>query len=1350
MKRIIFIILFFIFTSILLSQTFYFYLPWDDSSQTILDLSWLNHKPAGKFGFVDVGLDGHFYVGQERIKFLGVNFTAASCFPTKDQAEKIAKRLAKFGINIVRLHFLDNMWGFSIFGYPGSYTNTRTFNQDALDRLDYFIAKLKENGIYVNINLLVGRNFLPGDGLPTSINQLDWKQKQVPAMFYQTMIDLQKEYATNLLTRLNPYTSTYYNNEPAIAIVEILNEHGLIQGWLDGTIDILPSEFADDLKEKWNDWLLAKYQNHSNLVASGWALSEPIGEELLKNTDFSQGFTYWNCEQHDVAKASFTIVNEGPSGEKAVKIRIENTSSTSWHVQFNQPNLVVSSTRPYTLSFYAKADRDISINVQIGQAHDPWNILGFDRTINLTTYYQLFTFELTVSADDTNARVNFTNMCKELATYWFSNISFKPGGSIGLLPSENLDNKTIELIKYQQRNLRTRKAQTDWVEFLYELEEDFWLTMYNHLKNSVGIKCPITGTTVGLTSLPNIMSKLDFVDTHSYWHHPVFPGTAWDMNNWYVTNATLVKDLNGGTISEIAMRRVYGKPFTISEYNHPAPNTFSAECFIFLSAYASFQDWDGIFGYTYLDGKTNFNMQRIEGFFDLNQHPTKFLSFIPAALIYRRGDFQSSSGDFVVVQINKQDEINQALNTWAWRLIQADDKGMNRKTALLYKTAQIMENGPTPQNYLTPSQVTIPPNNYYISDTQQLKWDTANGVCIGDSPRSKFLVGYLNSQYNLSDGIVVKNVSSLQNNWATITITSLSDKSFSDLNYNTSGQILITALGSCGNPAMNWMIYPNTPVSFPPPANQNITVGNQWGNSPSFVEGINCDIILPYPVSRVKVYALDNTGLRKTSLPITSENNKAKISLSYTYQTLCYEVEVSTYDQTQVLDNPPSVEIVSPVNNSEVSFSTTIVVNVQDDFGIIKVEFYINEKLVNTSTSLPYQYIWFTTSTSNGLHYIKVIAYDTMLQSTTAQISLYVNNPYYPVYTQVNPPDSGSISKYPDKQLYLKGETVQLYASGFQGFKFLNWSGEVQSSSNPITIIVDSTKTITANFELISTTTTILSATTIWVNLLDGQYISGVVNIKIVCQDEVAINNIKIYKNDNNILEISTYTTISDYSFVWNTLQEENGFYTLKIEATNIQNQTTQKIINVYVNNVPNNTPPQISLNLAPGTTISNDIEIVPEITSDDNVIKVEYYLNENLIYTSTSAPFSFIIVPKLYSEGSYFLKILVYDEVNQTGETTIAINIIHPKKTLQEYRDTFILTLNKDDRNESIEFKFEEEIEEIIIYDIKGKHIRTLKETFSWDGKDSNSKKVKSGIYLYKCKLKNSTIKFGKIIIIN
>jgi hypothetical protein len=1351
-KLLVCIILF--FTSLLFSQTFYFYLPWDDSTSNATDLSYLNHKPAGKYGFVTVGNDGHFYVGGQRIKFLGVDITAASCFPQKTQAEPIAKRLAKFGINVVRLHFLDNMWGFSIFGYPGSYTNTRSFNSDALDRLDYFIAKLKENGVYVNLNLLVGRNFLPGDGLPSSINNLDWKQKQVPAMFYQPMIELQKEYATNLLTRLNPYTSTYYNNEPAIAFVEIVNEHGLIQGWLDGTIDILPQEFAEDLRTKWNDWLLNKYQTHSNLLSSGWAIDEPLGPEILKNTDFSQGFLYWGKEVHDVAKASFTIVSGGGyGGSNAVKIVIENTSQTSWHVQFKQSNLVVFSTNVYTLSFYAKADRNISINVQLGMDHDPWNILGFDQLINLTTYYQYFSFQFMPSADDNNARVCFTNMCKELATYYFSNISFKKGGSIGLLEGENLDQKTMQIVKYSERNKRTKIAQKDWVNFLYDLEENYYSVMYNHIKNTIGFKGVVCGTTVGLTSVPNIQSKLDFVDTHSYWYHPVFPGTAWDMNNWYVTNATLVKDINGGTMSEIAVKRVYGKPFTISEYNHPSPNTFSSEAYIFLSAFAAYHDWDAIYGYTYLDGRTSFDNTRIEGFFDLNQHPTKFLTFIPAALIYRRGDVSANQDKFVCVEVNREDEVEQSLKTWAWRLIQADDKGLNRKISLLKKTAMIVENGPRPSSYYTPNEITLPTNNRYISDTNELDWDTANGVFKIDTQRTKVFLGYIaNKTFTTQEGIEIQPKNTLQNGWANITLSLLDENnSFESLkNSNKAAKILLTATGSCGNPGMNWMIYPNTSVSFPPPADVNITVGNQWGTSPSFVEGINADIVLPYPKNRVKVYALDNKGER-ISLVETQQlsQTSTKFSISYSYQTLWYEIEVSS-TETQV-DYPPNVQFVQPQNGAVVSSSITITAEANDDFGVTKVEFYLNTTSLFVDYNSPYSFVWYSTNVANGNYYLKAVAYDTSGQTSTSTITITVRNQVYPLYITINPPNSGRVEKNPDKSYYLENEKVTLTAYPNSGYRFISFSGDISSTSSTVNIVMSSTKNVVANFEQISQP--LDNPPTIYISIPENMQLSGSVEIYFRITDDKIVTKYILLLNDVVLSSGAYDANFVENTFVLDTSLYPNGNYQIKLVAYDNDNQISQITRNVSFNNIPGETPPSATIvGIENNEQITQTKEISVSVTTQKEIIKVEYYLGDVLVYTSTTTQnLGFVLNPQNFSEGSYVLTVVVYDSSGLTGTDSKIVVIKHettqqPKQSILE---TYLLSIGSDDINKVVSFEVNN-IQKIEVFNSKGKKIKEIcTPPFKWDGKDERNNFVSSGVYFIKVSFNNGDRKIVKIIVI-
>ncbi len=67
--------------------------------------------------------------------------------------------------------------------------------------------------------------------------------------------------------------------------------------------------------------------------------------------------------------------------------------------------------------------------------------------------------------------------------------------------------------------------------------------------------------------------------------------------------------------------------------------------------------------------------------------------------------------------------------------------------------------------------------------------------------------------------------------------------------------------------------------------------------------------------------------------------------------------------------------------------------------------------------------------------------------------------------TNVNPIGAGSVTKSPDRPVgYSYGEIVQLTANANSGYIFDYWSGDASRSSNPISITMNSNKTITANF----------------------------------------------------------------------------------------------------------------------------------------------------------------------------------------------------------------------------------------------------------------------------------------------
>ncbi len=88
----------------------------------------------------------------------------------------------------------------------------------------------------------------------------------------------------------------------------------------------------------------------------------------------------------------------------------------------------------------------------------------------------------------------------------------------------------------------------------------------------------------------------------------------------------------------------------------------------------------------------------------------------------------------------------------------------------------------------------------------------------------------------------------------------------------------------------------------------------------------------------------------------------------------------------------PSVEITSPLDNSSVSLTVSIQATAESEFGIDRVEYYIDDVLKSSPTVSPYEWDWDTTSYSNGSHEIKAIAYNTDLKSTETSISAVVNN----------------------------------------------------------------------------------------------------------------------------------------------------------------------------------------------------------------------------------------------------------------------------------------------------------------------------------------------------------------------
>ncbi len=244
------------------------------------DVSFLLDAPAGKGGCIRIQ-NGHFVKPDgRRIRFWGVHFTDWSRgsveIPPKEDMPMWAATLARYGVNLVRLHFLDLPSPRGIIDSSGN--DSRSFDPQQLDRLDFEISEFKKRGIYVDLNLNVGRSYKAGDGVQ-DFDKIQWGKGLT--LFDPRLIELEKEYAQKLLTHVNPYTKTAYRDEPAIAIVEILNENGLYLGFR------APTPYYDDeLTRLYNTWLqkhrsaaeLAKLRSLAS-VAEGAPIPRLKGQE---------------------------------------------------------------------------------------------------------------------------------------------------------------------------------------------------------------------------------------------------------------------------------------------------------------------------------------------------------------------------------------------------------------------------------------------------------------------------------------------------------------------------------------------------------------------------------------------------------------------------------------------------------------------------------------------------------------------------------------------------------------------------------------------------------------------------------------------------------------------------------------------------------------------------------------------------------------------------------------------------------------------------------------------------------------------------------------------------------------
>jgi len=236
---------------------------------------WLD-KPAGKHGYVQVDADRFVFEDGTPVKFWGQNVCVEKVAPPKEDAETWADKLAKHGVNLLRMHkfILHGTWK----GGIGDKHDGMKLNEELARRWDYFCAELAERGIYTGWSHVFGFQLTPAmkdrvlayDEIMAAELPWDYLNESTAGLvnFAPDLQELIIETTVNMLNRVNTVTGKRYAEDPSLAYIEFQNEDDIFWGATQAILDLCPT-YQEMLNEQFSDWLKEKYDSPDKL-AQAW------------------------------------------------------------------------------------------------------------------------------------------------------------------------------------------------------------------------------------------------------------------------------------------------------------------------------------------------------------------------------------------------------------------------------------------------------------------------------------------------------------------------------------------------------------------------------------------------------------------------------------------------------------------------------------------------------------------------------------------------------------------------------------------------------------------------------------------------------------------------------------------------------------------------------------------------------------------------------------------------------------------------------------------------------------------------------------------------------------------------
>lgn len=371
------------------------------------------------------------------------------------------------------------------------------------------------------------------------------------------------------------------------------------------------------------------------------------------------------------------------------------------------------------------------------------------------------------------------------------------------------------------------------------------------------------------------------------------------------------------------------------------------------------------------------------------------------------------------------------------------------------------------------------------------------------------------------------------------------------------------------------------------------------------------------------------------------------------------------------LDQAPTVSITNPLAASVVAGTVNFSADAADDNSVASVAFYVDNVLLATDTTAPYETLWDTTLDYDGQYTVRAEATDNIGQMTNQGIVVTVTNGNVNTHpTAVINDGSGTAItvregvnvNFDGKQSHDDEGTVVSYAWDFGDGGSASGDEVAYSFDTPgqytvtLTVVDDGGLSDTASIDVTVNPDT--APTVSFTNLIEGSQVSGNVVIDATAADDIAVASVDFYVNGN----LLATDAIAPFSATWDSTVDYDGAYVLSLTATDSIGQTTTAAITVNVVNGFFNTNPTAIIADQGNNQIT--VDFGQAITFDgsasfDNETVIASYVWD---FGDGSAPVNGQLVNYSYPiAGTYTATLTVTDDEGLSGSDTVEVVVNQP-----------------------------------------------------------------------------------------